>query len=96
MATPQFWSTPLRYLRWASHEKPAIFYALVTGAMGPVALVTLPPIRHYFGDVDPEPIPLTYPSKRSQPSFLLSGLDILAELRLRLHLASTDSSTSQF
>ncbi|KAI9045341.1 NADH:ubiquinone oxidoreductase subunit NDUFA3 [Aspergillus affinis] len=61
MATPQFWSTPLRYLRWASHEKPAIFYALVTGAMGPVALVTLPPIRHFFGDVDPEPVPLTYP-----------------------------------
>ncbi|KAL2849218.1 hypothetical protein BJY01DRAFT_210892 [Aspergillus pseudoustus] len=63
MTTPQFWSTPLRYLRWASHEKPAIFYSLVIGATGPVMLVSLPPIRRFFGDVDPEPIPLTYPSK---------------------------------
>ncbi|EAW12729.1 NADH:ubiquinone oxidoreductase subunit NDUFA3 [Aspergillus clavatus NRRL 1] len=61
MTTPQFWSTPLRYLRWASHEKPAIFYSLIIGASGPLALVTLPPIRRFFGDVDPEPIPLTYP-----------------------------------
>ncbi|KAL4920870.1 hypothetical protein BDW62DRAFT_175456 [Aspergillus aurantiobrunneus] len=61
MTTPQFWSTPLRYLRWASYEKPAIFYSLVIGATGPVMLVALPPIRRFFGDVDPEPIPLTYP-----------------------------------
>ncbi|GIK00216.1 hypothetical protein Aspvir_004236 [Aspergillus viridinutans] len=61
MTTPQFWSTPLRYLRWASHEKPAIFYSLVVGATGPLMLVTLPPIRRFFGDIDPEPIPLTYP-----------------------------------
>lgn len=63
MSAPHFWSTPLRYLRWASYEKPAIFYSIIVGSMGPVALVTLPPIRRFFGDVDPEPIPLTYPSK---------------------------------
>lgn len=63
MTTPQFWSTPLRYMRWASHEKPAIFYSLIIGATGPLMLVSLPPIRRFFGDVDPEPIPLTYPSK---------------------------------
>ncbi|KAJ5906562.1 uncharacterized protein N7473_003478 [Penicillium subrubescens] len=61
MSTPQFWSTPLRYIRWASHEKPAIFYSLLIGSMGPVALVTLPPLRRALGDVDPEPIPMTYP-----------------------------------
>jgi hypothetical protein len=65
MSAPVFWSTPLRYLRWASYEKPAIFYSIVVGSFGPVALVTLPPIRRYFGDVDPEPIPLTYPGKRN-------------------------------
>ncbi|KAJ5665140.1 NADH-ubiquinone oxidoreductase subunit [Penicillium maclennaniae] len=43
MSTPQFWSTPLRYLRWASHEKPAIFWSLVIGSAGPVALVGPPP-----------------------------------------------------
>lgn len=59
---PQFWSTPLRYLRWASHEKPAIFYSVFIGAMGPVAVVTLPPLRHALGDADPAPIPMSYPS----------------------------------
>ena len=63
MSKPQFWSTPLRYLRWASHEKPAIFYSMIIGTSGPVLLTVLPPIRRFFGDVDPEPIPLTYPSK---------------------------------
>ncbi|PLN78025.1 hypothetical protein BDW42DRAFT_175672 [Aspergillus taichungensis] len=61
MSTPQFWSTPFRYLRWASIEKPAIFYSLMIGSMGPVMLFAAPPIRRAFGDVDPEPIPLTYP-----------------------------------
>lgn len=63
MSTPLFWSTPIRYLRWASHEKPAIFWSLIIGSMGPVALVGLPPIRRALGDVDPEPIPMSYPSK---------------------------------
>jgi hypothetical protein len=63
MSNPQFWSTPLRYLRWASHEKPAFFYSIVVGSLGPVFLVGLPPIRRYFGDVDPEPIPMTYPGE---------------------------------
>ncbi|KAJ5795114.1 hypothetical protein N7457_001713 [Penicillium paradoxum] len=68
MSTPQFWSTPFRYLRWAAHEKPAILAALFIGSMGPVALVTIPPIRHALGDVDPEPIPMTYPSMKSLQS----------------------------
>ncbi|KAG0155783.1 hypothetical protein PDIDSM_2956 [Penicillium digitatum] len=62
MSTPQFWSTPLRYIRWAAHEKPAILAAIAIGFMGPVSLATIPPIRRALGDVDPEPIPLTYPS----------------------------------
>ncbi|KAJ5223618.1 NADH-ubiquinone oxidoreductase 9.5 kDa subunit [Penicillium chermesinum] len=61
MSTPHFWSTPLRYLRWASHEKPAILFSLIIGTTGPIALVSLPAIRRAFGDVDPNPIPLSYP-----------------------------------
>ncbi|EER41305.1 NADH-ubiquinone oxidoreductase [Histoplasma capsulatum var. duboisii H88] len=61
MSAPQFWSTPFRYMRWAAHEKPAIFFSVIIGSLGPVALVALPPIRRYLGDVDPPPIPLTYP-----------------------------------
>lgn len=71
MSQPRFWSTPLRYLRWASHERPAYFYSMLIGACGPVALVTLPPIRRFLGDVDPAPIPLSYPSMyHARPSGL--------------------------
>ncbi|KAJ5317908.1 hypothetical protein N7508_002416 [Penicillium antarcticum] len=61
MSTPQFWSTPLRYIRWAAHEKPAMLCSLIIGFSGPLALFGIPPIRRALGDVDPEPIPLTYP-----------------------------------
>ncbi|KAF3479712.1 NADH-ubiquinone oxidoreductase subunit [Arthroderma uncinatum] len=61
MSKPFFFSQPFRYMRWASYEKPAIFYSLVIGSLGPVALFTLPPIRRYFGDVDPAEVPFSYP-----------------------------------
>lgn len=71
MSKPSFWSTPLRYWRWASHERPAYFWSILIGSMGPVAMFTVPPIRRYFGDVDPEPIPLSYPSMSNcLPHFL--------------------------
>lgn len=54
-------------MRWASHEKPAIFYSIAIGCVGPVLLVVVPPIRRYFGDGPREKIPLTYPSKRPDP-----------------------------
>ncbi|KAJ5745310.1 NADH-ubiquinone oxidoreductase subunit [Penicillium odoratum] len=74
MSAPQFWSTPLRYIRWASHEKPAIFFSLIIGSMGPVALVGLPPLRRALGDVDPEPIPLSYPLPKG-PRSIPQGYD---------------------
>ena len=64
MSTPQFFQTPFRFLRWASHEKPAIFYSFILGSMGPVCVFTVPPIRHRLGDPDRPPIPMTYPSKK--------------------------------
>lgn len=64
MSTPRFWSQPIRYLRWASHEKPAIFYSIVVGLAGPATIVVVPPVRRLIGDeVGRPPIPLTYPSK---------------------------------
>lgn len=62
MSYPQFFRQPFRYMHWAAVEKPAIFFSIVIAAMGPVTLVVVPPIRHYFGDKDPAVIPLTYPS----------------------------------
>ena len=63
MSSPQFFQQPLRYLRWASHEKPAIFYSFVIGAGGPLSLFLAPPIRRMFNDGPREKIPLTYPSE---------------------------------
>lgn len=60
--TPRFWAGPMRYMRWASREKPAYFWSVVIGTFGPVSMVVVPPIRRAFGDFDAPPIPLTYPS----------------------------------
>ncbi|KAI9866341.1 MAG: hypothetical protein M1813_001463 [Trichoglossum hirsutum] len=74
MSTPRYWSTPFTYLRWAAIEKPALFYSIVIGALGPVALVTIPPIRRRLGDVSPEPVPLTYPIPTG-PRVIPEGFD---------------------
>ena len=64
-ALPHFWHTPFRYLRWAAREQPAYFYSCVIAGLGPVFLTVVPPVRKYFGDVNPAPIPVTYPSTSS-------------------------------
>lgn len=59
---PLFWQTPIRYWRWSMRERPALFWSCIIGALGPVTLVAVPPIRHALGDPDAKPIPTTYPS----------------------------------
>lgn len=61
-AAPFFWRAPLKYCRWAARERPALFWSVIIGAAGPVAMPIVPPIRHYFGDIDAPPVPVTYPS----------------------------------
>ncbi|KAF2019775.1 hypothetical protein BU24DRAFT_419400 [Aaosphaeria arxii CBS 175.79] len=61
-ASPLFWNGPLRYLKWASVNKPAYFYSIIVGCIGPVMVVTVPPIRRYLGEEQIAKIPLTYPS----------------------------------
>src|SRR5438045_148828 len=61
-STPRFFQQPLQYLRWASIEKPAIFYSIAVGCLGPVFLVVVPPLRRMIGDEQRPQIPLTYPS----------------------------------
>merc|ERR1711977_101244 len=73
-ALPRFFSHPIRYLRWATIEKPAIFYSLVIGSMGPVTILVAPPIRRMFGDGKRPEIPLTYPIP-SGPRKTLEGYD---------------------
>ncbi|KAM3083870.1 n19m, NADH-ubiquinone oxidoreductase 9.5 kDa subunit [Clarireedia jacksonii] len=73
-AAPRFFSQPLRYLRWAAIEKPAIFFSLAVGSAGPVILLTVPRIRSALGDEPRPQIPLTYPIPTT-PRKSLTGYD---------------------
>ena len=61
---PNFWATPFRYMRYASHQYPARFYSIAIGAACPVILLAIP-IRHKLGFEDSPAIPKTYPSTKS-------------------------------
>lgn len=58
---PHFWSTPVRYLRWASRERPNYFWPIAVGCTTPLMFVVGPPLRKLFGDENPPAIPMTYP-----------------------------------
>lgn len=61
-ASPLFFKQPLRYLKWASINKPAYFYSIIVGLTGPAMMFTVPPIRRWLGDEKRPQIPMTYPS----------------------------------
>ena len=63
MAPVAFWSNPSLYIKWASRHKPAIFWSLVVGSMGPIMAFTVPPIRRAMGEKPRPQVPLTYPSE---------------------------------
>ncbi|PFH62826.1 hypothetical protein XA68_11607 [Ophiocordyceps unilateralis] len=73
-SAPYFWSAPIGYCRWALRERPAIFWSIVIGAAGPIAMPIVPPLRRYFGDVDAPQVPVTYPVPPG-PRKVLSGFD---------------------
>ena len=60
-AIPHFWRNPIRYCRWAAHEQPALYYSILIGVSGPVALVVVPPIKRYYGWENRPRVPKTYP-----------------------------------
>ncbi|KAI5861061.1 hypothetical protein GGS23DRAFT_598938 [Durotheca rogersii] len=73
-ATPQFWAGPLRYLRWATRERPNYVWPVVIGAAGPVVLLTVPPTLEKLGYRRAPPIPMTYPIPPG-PRKTLTGYD---------------------
>ncbi|KAL2062075.1 hypothetical protein VTL71DRAFT_6341 [Oculimacula yallundae] len=73
-ALPRFFSQPIRYMRWAAIEKPAIFFSIIIGGLGPVTVFTVPPIRRMLGDEQRPEIPLTYPIPTG-PRKTLEGFD---------------------
>lgn len=60
-AAPHFWSTPFKYCRWAARERPALFWSVIIGGIGPVMIYPGRALRYRLGDIDPPPVPSTYP-----------------------------------
>ncbi|CAD6892477.1 unnamed protein product [Tilletia controversa] len=50
-----------RYLQRSAHEQPVVFYSLIIGSVGPVLVLTVPPIRRMYGWKPAERIPTSYP-----------------------------------
>ncbi|KOS13250.1 hypothetical protein Malapachy_1485 [Malassezia pachydermatis] len=64
----------IHYLRRAAHERPVIFFALIVGAFGPVAVLTVPGLRAQQGWKPAERVPISYPLPDRQRS-PVSGYD---------------------
>lgn len=61
MTTPYFWAQPFRYLRYASHTSPALFWSLVLGVAGPAIFVGSIPVKRVLGIENRAKVPATYP-----------------------------------
>ncbi|CAK1364546.1 NADH-ubiquinone oxidoreductase [Cercospora beticola] len=61
MAPVSFWQAPGTWIHYMARRKPALFWSVVVGSLGPVTMVVVPPIRHRLGDGPRNQIPLTYP-----------------------------------
>ncbi|KDQ58192.1 hypothetical protein JAAARDRAFT_129700 [Jaapia argillacea MUCL 33604] len=63
-----------RYLQRQAHENPTIFFSCVLGAIGPIMVLTVPPIRWKLGWRPSEPIPTSYPLP-NRPRRPVEGFD---------------------
>ncbi|KAF9512056.1 hypothetical protein BS47DRAFT_1298233 [Hydnum rufescens UP504] len=61
MASFAPFSRSFRFLRRSAHESPVVFYSVVLGLIGPVMVLTIPPIRKSLGYLPPERFPTSYP-----------------------------------
>ncbi|EIN04197.1 NADH-ubiquinone oxidoreductase 9.5 kDa subunit, partial [Punctularia strigosozonata HHB-11173 SS5] len=44
-----------------AHEYPVLFYSICLGSLGPIMVLTVPPIRRSLGWTPAPPIPTSYP-----------------------------------
>lgn len=65
---PRFWATPIRYLQWSARERPAYFWSIIVGAIGPISIPITLKIREWAGDENAPKIPVTYPGRFSRGS----------------------------
>ncbi|KAI0338093.1 hypothetical protein BDW22DRAFT_1432756 [Trametopsis cervina] len=53
--------TAYRYLQRQAHEQPVLYYSVVIGLVGPLLIVTVPPVRQRMGWEPAERPPTSYP-----------------------------------
>nr|CAG8486502.1 10636_t:CDS:2 [Entrophospora candida] len=57
-----FFSRQINFLKKSAEERPAYFWSLAIGFIGPIGVLVIPDIRRkYFGYEPPLPFPTTYP-----------------------------------
>lgn len=56
---------PLVHQQRNAHENPVIFYSVILGCVGPVLVLTVPPIRERLGYKKAEMVPTSYPCEYS-------------------------------
>ena len=56
-----------------AHEQPVIFYSIILGLIGPVMVVTVPPVRKSLGWRPAEPIPTSYPGEYRPTTYTIMG-----------------------
>ncbi|PRT55020.1 hypothetical protein B9G98_02640 [Wickerhamiella sorbophila] len=74
MSSPRFWSQPVKYLRYASYDRPHVVLAFILGVGGPLAAVTLYNTREKYLYKDAPLIPLSYPLPAKRDT-TLTGYD---------------------
>lgn len=67
MSTPYFWNQPFRYMRYASHANPALFWSVMLGFAGPAAFLASFPVKRVFGVSEKPTVPSTYPGMEISP-----------------------------
>ncbi|KAI5796253.1 hypothetical protein DFH27DRAFT_110290 [Peziza echinospora] len=60
---PLFFDNPYRYLRFASHQYPALYWSVVIGGVSPIILLVVPWARKRLGYENSPRVPMTYPCK---------------------------------
>jgi len=67
LAIPRLLTNPFGYIRYHSHQNPALLYSVLLGSvLSPVFLFIVPVVRKKAGYKNAPHIPLTYPSKSRQ------------------------------
>ncbi|GMM36910.1 hypothetical protein DASC09_042350 [Saccharomycopsis crataegensis] len=74
-SAPVYFKQPIRWMRYYAHNRPHLFFAVMLGAMGPVFLLGVGPLRRKYLYPDHTPLPQSYPVPKAPRNKDLKGFD---------------------